>query len=86
MLDNTNEEVRAQLRAVQYELSTIQQERQLMELRHEKELREVRKKAELDFKRAQVSFISVKKPRRISADTLVMVGFGNGHSRGRTKV
>ncbi|KAI9809243.1 MAG: hypothetical protein M1825_002534 [Sarcosagium campestre] len=47
--------LRADLKALQYELDTLKQERELVSLRHEKELREVQKKAEFDFKRAQAS-------------------------------
>jgi mitotic spindle assembly checkpoint protein MAD1 len=53
-VEQGNDALRAELKAVQYELSTIKQERQLVELRHEKELRDVQRKAEADFKRAQV--------------------------------
>ncbi|KAI9852915.1 MAG: Mitotic spindle assembly checkpoint protein MAD1 [Thelocarpon superellum] len=53
--DHGNEDLRAQVKALQYELSTFKQERELVELRHEKELREVQKKGEADFKRAQAS-------------------------------
>ncbi|KAI9674126.1 MAG: coiled-coil domain-containing protein mad1 [Caeruleum heppii] len=54
-VDHGNEELRAQIKALQYELSTVKQERELTELRHDKEIRDVRKQAESDFKRAQAS-------------------------------
>ncbi|KAI9783939.1 MAG: coiled-coil domain-containing protein mad1 [Geoglossum umbratile] len=53
--DFANEELRAEIRTLQYELSTLKQDRELTNLRHEKELREAQRKAEADFKRAQVS-------------------------------
>ncbi|KAI9756428.1 MAG: hypothetical protein M4579_003850 [Chaenotheca gracillima] len=53
--DENNEDLRAQLKASQYEISTFKQERELAELRHEKDLREAQKRAENDFKRAQAS-------------------------------
>ncbi len=40
---------------MQYELSTLKQEQDLLVLRHEKELREAQTQAESDFKKAQVS-------------------------------
>ena len=52
--DQGNEELRAQINALRYELDSLKQERELSELRHEKELREIRNKAETDFRRAQV--------------------------------
>ena len=52
--DQGNEELRAQINALRYELDSVKQERELSELRHEKELREIRNKAEADFRRAQV--------------------------------
>jgi mitotic spindle assembly checkpoint protein MAD1 len=53
-LDFANEDLRAEIRTLQYELSALKQDRELTNLRHEKELREIQKKAEADFKRAQV--------------------------------
>ncbi|KAI9830839.1 MAG: hypothetical protein M1819_005364 [Sarea resinae] len=50
-----NEDLRAQVKTLQYELETIKQERELASLRHEKELRDVQRQAEADFKRAQAS-------------------------------
>ena len=52
---SNNEELRAQLNSLKYELESLKQERELTELRHEKELRDVQNKAEADFRRAQVS-------------------------------
>ncbi|KAI9683382.1 MAG: coiled-coil domain-containing protein mad1 [Trizodia sp. TS-e1964] len=51
--DHTNEDLRAEIKSLQYKLSNIDQERALTALRHENELREAQKKAESDFKRAQ---------------------------------
>ncbi|KAJ8605767.1 hypothetical protein MRB53_041324 [Persea americana] len=53
--DINNEELRAQLRTVQYELDSLKQERDLHELHHQQELREVQARAEADFKRAQAA-------------------------------
>ncbi|KZF25202.1 putative M protein repeat protein [Xylona heveae TC161] len=47
-----NEDLRAQLKALQYELETIKQDKEFTELRHQKELRDAQKQAEADFKRA----------------------------------
>lgn len=52
--DVGNEDLRAQLKTLQYELEAFRQEREFTNLRHEKELRDVQVKAEADFKRAQV--------------------------------
>ncbi|KAI9847630.1 MAG: coiled-coil domain-containing protein mad1 [Sclerophora amabilis] len=53
--EQASQDIRAQLKALQYEVSTFKQEKELSELRHEKELRDVEKRAEADFKRAQAS-------------------------------
>jgi mitotic spindle assembly checkpoint protein MAD1 len=53
-LDFANEELRAEVKTLQYELLALKQDRELTNLRHEKELREAHRKAEADFKRAQV--------------------------------
>lgn len=50
-----NEDLRAQLRTVQYELDSLKQERELSELRHEQELRDAQSRADADFKRAQAA-------------------------------
>lgn len=53
-VDVGNEDLRAQLKTLQYELEAFRQEREFTNLRHEKELRDAQVKAESDFKRAQV--------------------------------
>lgn len=55
--DIGNEDLRAQIKTLQYELDSFKQERELTNLRHEKELRDAHIKAEADFKRAQVCLI-----------------------------
>lgn len=49
-----NEDLRAQLNTLAYEVESLKQEKELTELRHEKELRDVQNKAEADYRRAQV--------------------------------
>jgi mitotic spindle assembly checkpoint protein MAD1 len=51
--DHGNEDLRAQLRTLQYELDSIKQERELAFLETQSELRDVQVRAEEDFKRAQ---------------------------------
>jgi mitotic spindle assembly checkpoint protein MAD1 len=51
--DHGNEDLRAQLRTLQYELDSIKQERELASLETQSELRDVQVRAEEDFKRAQ---------------------------------
>ncbi|WPH00595.1 spindle assembly checkpoint component mad1 [Acrodontium crateriforme] len=53
--DIGNENLRAQLNTLQYELEAIKQERELHELRHQQELRDVQARAEADFSRAQAA-------------------------------
>ncbi|KAF1809360.1 hypothetical protein P152DRAFT_461545 [Eremomyces bilateralis CBS 781.70] len=53
-LDSGNEDLRAQINTLHYELESIKQERELAALEHQKELRELENRAEADFKRAQV--------------------------------
>ncbi|KAB8345872.1 hypothetical protein FH972_022927 [Carpinus fangiana] len=53
--DAGNEDLRAQIHKLQYELDSFRQERELAELRHQEEIRTVQAKAEEDYKRAQAS-------------------------------
>lgn len=53
--DINTEEIRAQLRAAQYELDSIKQERELKELQHQQEIRDLQSRAEADFRRAQTA-------------------------------
>ncbi|OCK81979.1 spindle assembly checkpoint component MAD1 [Lepidopterella palustris CBS 459.81] len=53
--DASNEDLRAQLNTLQYEIETLKQERELASLRHQQELREVQNKADADFRRAQTA-------------------------------
>lgn len=50
--DVATEDLRAQLRTVQYELDSMKQERELQELHQQQELREAHNRAEADYKRA----------------------------------
>ena len=52
--DLGNEDLRAQIKTLQYEVDSYKQDQEVARLRHEKELRDVQAKAEADFKRAQV--------------------------------
>ncbi|KAI9666529.1 MAG: coiled-coil domain-containing protein mad1 [Bathelium mastoideum] len=53
--DHANEDLRAQVNALQYELETVKQERELIDIHHQQDLREVQNKADADFKRAQAA-------------------------------
>lgn len=53
-LDIDNEDLRAQINTLQYELDSLRQECDVTKLRYEKELRDAQAKADGDFKRAQV--------------------------------
>ncbi|KAK4939893.1 coiled-coil domain-containing protein mad1, partial [Elasticomyces elasticus] len=53
--DIGNEQLRAQINSLQYELETVKQERELAALRHQSEIREFQTRAEADFKRAQTA-------------------------------
>lgn len=50
-----NEDLRAQVKSLKYELENIQQERSLLTLQHEKELRDVQLRADADFKKYQAA-------------------------------
>ena len=50
-----DEDLRAKLKTLQYEIDAFKQEKEVTKLRHDKELRDAQAKAEADFKRAQVS-------------------------------
>ena len=54
-LDIGNEDLRAQVKTLQYEVDSLKQERDLSNLRHDKELRDVQLKAEETFRNAQVN-------------------------------
>jgi len=53
--DINNEDLRARLNTLQYELDTYKQEREVERLQYQTDVREAEKRAEADFKRAQVS-------------------------------
>jgi mitotic spindle assembly checkpoint protein MAD1 len=53
--DAGNEDLRAQLRTLQYELDSLKQERELATLETQQELRDVQARAEEDFRRAQTA-------------------------------
>ena len=56
--DIGDEDLRAQVKTLQYELESFKQERELSKLRHDKELRDVQLKAEEVFRKAQVGLNS----------------------------
>jgi mitotic spindle assembly checkpoint protein MAD1 len=51
--DPINEDLRAQLNTVRYELETAKQEREMMKLEHAQELRDAQNRADTDFRKAQ---------------------------------
>ncbi|KAF2240858.1 MAD-domain-containing protein [Trematosphaeria pertusa] len=51
--DSVNEELRAQLNTLRYELETAKQEQEKLKLEHESEIRDLQNRAEADFKKAQ---------------------------------
>lgn len=53
-VDIGNEQYRAQIKTLQYELEMMKQERELNTVHHAKELRDLQTKAEVEYKRAQV--------------------------------
>jgi mitotic spindle assembly checkpoint protein MAD1 len=53
--DISNENLRAELNKVQYELDTLKQDRELEQLQQQEELREAQNRAHADFKRAQAA-------------------------------
>ncbi|KAF2495035.1 mitotic spindle assembly checkpoint protein-like protein MAD1 [Lophium mytilinum] len=53
--DLGNEDLRAQLNTLQYELDTLKQEREMAALQHQQEVRDAQSKAEEDFRRAQAA-------------------------------
>ncbi|KAI9691390.1 MAG: coiled-coil domain-containing protein mad1 [Bogoriella megaspora] len=55
LYDRSNEDLRAQINALQYELDSIKQERELTALQHQQELRDIQSKSDADFKRAQAA-------------------------------
>lgn len=59
-IDAGNEELRVQIKTLRYELETVKQERDVVNLRHEKELRDVQVKAEAYLKSAHVCQNSIR--------------------------
>ncbi|KAL8646679.1 MAG: hypothetical protein Q9210_005998, partial [Variospora velana] len=53
--DLANENLRAQLKSLQYEVNSLKSEREFERLRHEQALQDVQERAEADFKKAQAS-------------------------------
>ncbi|OAL52045.1 spindle assembly checkpoint component MAD1 [Pyrenochaeta sp. DS3sAY3a] len=51
--DPVNEDLRAQLNTLRYELETAKQEKEMMKLEHAQELRDVQSRAEGDFRKVQ---------------------------------
>jgi mitotic spindle assembly checkpoint protein MAD1 len=51
--DPINEDLRAQLNTVRYELETAKQEREMMKLEHAQQLRDAQNRADADFRKAQ---------------------------------
>lgn len=68
--DAGNEDLRAQVNTLQYELETLKQERELAALRQERELRDAQNKAEAEYKKAQVCLENLKSIRRVKAYVL----------------
>ncbi|KAF2724021.1 spindle assembly checkpoint component MAD1 [Polychaeton citri CBS 116435] len=67
--DISNENLRAQLNTLQYELDSLKQERELTTLQHEQGLRDAQVRAEADFKRAQAAETAAELARK-KAETL----------------
>lgn len=57
-VDLSSETLRSELNSVRYELSTLQEERELERIRHEKEIRTLETKVEEQGKRADVGILS----------------------------
>ncbi|KAI4118472.1 MAG: hypothetical protein LQ345_001500 [Seirophora villosa] len=53
--DLANENLRAQLKSLQYEVNSLKSEREFERLRHEQALQDVQERADADFKKAQAS-------------------------------
>lgn len=53
--DIHNENLRAQIKTLQYELETLKQERELRSLREQSDVREAEKRVEAEYRRAQVN-------------------------------
>jgi mitotic spindle assembly checkpoint protein MAD1/[phosphatase 2A protein]-leucine-carboxy methyltransferase len=51
--DPVNEDLRAQLNTLKYELETANQEKEMLKLEHQQEIRDLQSRAEADFKKAQ---------------------------------
>ncbi|KAF2195230.1 spindle assembly checkpoint component MAD1 [Zopfia rhizophila CBS 207.26] len=58
--DPVNEDLRAQINTLRYELDTIKQESEMTKLQHQQEIREIQNRSEADFRRAQQAETSSK--------------------------
>lgn len=52
--DHGNEDLRAQINTLHYELESLKQEREMTTLSHQAELRDAQNKADAEYRRAQV--------------------------------
>ena len=59
--DIGNEDFRAQVKTLKYEVDALKQEREVTKLQHDKEVRDAQTRAEADFKRAQVGSRQLRK-------------------------
>lgn len=70
--DAGTEDLRAQLRTVQYELDSMKQDRELNDLHQQQELREAQNRAEADYKRAvaaeNAGSVAIKKAEALARD------------------
>lgn len=55
LTDLTSDELRGQLRTLEYEIASLRQDKEVTALRHAEELRDVQKQAEAEIRRIQVS-------------------------------
>lgn len=53
-VDLDKENLRAQIKTLQYEVSSLKSDREFEKLRHEQDVQDVQAKADADFKKAQV--------------------------------
>ncbi|KAK3116199.1 coiled-coil domain-containing protein mad1 [Teratosphaeriaceae sp. CCFEE 6253] len=67
--DLNNENLRAQLNTLQYELDSLKQDRELTVIQHQRELREAQSRAEADYKRCQTAE-SAGNAAKLKADAL----------------
>ena len=82
---NTNQDLRTEIKSLQYELSTLRQERDVVALQHGKEIADIQARADTDFRQAQVNVLVLEGRWNLSSPTLGLDA-GDGAEQCHTEI